>query len=190
MGENLRKSLIKSIFLRKIWVNRGKLYYFIVPARIRKGKNGAKSCFFHLLKTRGKREKKTSEKAKNKEGFFMENKLKKAVSGVCIGGANAFFGGGGGMIAVPLLQKTGCSQKCAHATAILVILPVSALSFFFYAWKGFYQFSVLIPVAMGVSAGGFLGAKWLGKLPENAVQFVFAILQLLAGLSMFFSFGK
>ena len=120
----------------------------------------------------------------------MKNKIKKAVSGVMIGGANAFFGGGGGMIAVPLLQKTGCSQKRAHATAILVILPVSALSFFFYAWKGYYQFSTLIPVAIGVSAGGFLGANWLGKLPENTVQIVFSALQFLAGLSMFFSFGR
>ena len=112
----------------------------------------------------------------------MENKLKKAVSGVCIGGANAFFGGGGGMIAVPLLQKTGCSQKCAHATAILVILPISLLSFLLYTAQGFYRPAVLIPTALGVTAGGFLGAKLLGKMPNKTVNFVFAVLQAAAGV--------
>ena len=101
--------------------------------------------------------------------------------GVIVGAANSLFGGGGGMIAVPMLAKTGMQNKQAHATAILLILPVSLLSFILYTIKGFYQSSVLIPTALGVTAGGLLGARLLGKLPEKTVNLVFAALQLLAG---------
>lgn len=106
--------------------------------------------------------------------------------GGVVGAANSIFGGGGGMIAVPMLAKTGLDEKRAHATAILLILPVSLLSFFFYARKGLYDFSVLIPTAIGVTAGGVLGAKLLGKLPVKTVNLLFAFLQAAAGIFMFF----
>ena len=106
--------------------------------------------------------------------------------GVVVGAANSLFGGGGGMIAVPMLAKTGMDNKRAHATAILPILPVSLLSFILYAVKGFYEPSVLIPTALGVTAGGLLGAKLLGKLPEKTVNLIFAALQLIAGAFLFF----
>ena len=109
-------------------------------------------------------------------------KLQRVVCGGAVGAANSVFGGGGGMIAVPLLQKTGMSEKSAHATAILVILPVSLLSFFLYFWQGFYDPSVLIPTSLGVMAGGFLGAKLLGKMPVKTVNLLFAFLQAAAGV--------
>ena len=120
----------------------------------------------------------------------MEEKAKengrKILCGGLVGAANSLFGGGGGMIAVPLFKKTGLEDKRAHATAILLILPVSLLSFFFYAWKGFYAPSVLIPTALGVTAGGLVGAKLLGKLPVKTVNLVFAALQAAAGVFLFF----
>lgn len=51
------------------------------------------------------------------------------ICGTAVGLANSLFGGGGGMIAVPLLQRTGLDEKRAHATAILLILPISLFSF-------------------------------------------------------------
>lgn len=85
------------------------------------------------------------------------------------------------MLAVPLLQKSGIEEKKAHATAILIILPVSALSFFVYFQKGLYDFSVLIPTSLGVVFGGTLGAVLLQKLPQKKVGILFGILQALAG---------
>lgn len=119
-------------------------------------------------------------------GEFMEQNAVKnrqrVLCGTAVGAANSLFGGGGGMIAVPLLQKTGLDEKRAHATAILLILPVSLLSFILYVWQGFYDPSVLIPTAIGVTAGGFLGAQLLGKLPVKTVNLVFAALQAAAGV--------
>ena len=111
---------------------------------------------------------------------------KRILCGGAVGVANSLFGGGGGMIAVPMLQKTGLKEKEAHATAILLILPVSLLSFVFYAWKGLYDFSVLIPTSLGVTVGGILGARLLGKLPVKTVNLLFAFLQFAAGVFMFF----
>ena len=110
----------------------------------------------------------------------------KIICGGAVGVANSLFGGGGGMIAVPLLQRVGLEEKRAHATAILWILPISLLSFVLYAWKGYARSSVLIPTAFGVTAGGFLGAKLLGKMPVKWVNLVFAVLQALAGAFLIF----
>ena len=113
--------------------------------------------------------------------------VKSIVCGAATGAANGLFGGGGGMIAVPLLRAQRLEEKRAHATAIAVILPVSLLSFLLYAFRGFFDFSVALPVALGGFAGGFAGAKLLCVLPEKAVFYVFTGLQLIAGLWLVFS---
>ena len=124
-------------------------------------------------------------KRKKMEEKSVKN-TQRIVCGGAVGVANSLLGGGGGMIAVPMLQRTGLQEKEAHATAILLILPVSLLSFVFYAWKGLYDFSVLIPTSLGVTAGGVLGAQLLGKLPVKSVNLIFAVLQFAAGIFMFF----
>lgn len=115
-----------------------------------------------------------------------KEKAGNALCGAATGAANGIFGGGGGMIAVPLLRSVGLDEKRAHATAISVILPVSLLSFILYAVRGKFDFSVALPVAFGGFFGGFLGAKLLCVLPEKIVFFVFSALQLLAGLWLVF----
>ena len=116
--------------------------------------------------------------------------LRKAAVGGLIGLANSVFGGGGGMLAVPLFVAGGMQEKRAHATAILVILPISVFSFILYAVRGFYQAQVLIPTAIGVTAGGIVGAQLLGKLKVKSVNIIFACLQFLAGACLFFFAGK
>lgn len=104
--------------------------------------------------------------------------------GALLGTVNGLLGGGGGMLAVPLLQAGGSDAKSAHATAIAVILPASAVSGLWYLWGGLVPMAVLVPVALGVLAGGLLGAKALGALPMRAVSLLFAVLMLVAGWRM------
>lgn len=139
-------------------------------------------------------EKKRTEKCGKTEGGNRMNKTGgkkntagKIFCGAATGAANGIFGGGGGMIAVPLLRSLGLSEKRAHATAISVILPVSLLSFILYAIRGFFDFKIALPTALGGFAGGFLGAKLLSVLPEKIVFLVFTSLQLFAGLWLVFS---
>lgn len=112
----------------------------------------------------------------------VQKNWQRMICGAGVGIASSLFGGGGGMLAVPLLQKVGLTGREAHATAILLILPVAGLSFLFYVWKGFYDFSVLLPTAIGVTAGGYVGAKLLGKLPMRQVNWIFIVLQAVAGI--------
>ena len=86
------------------------------------------------------------------------------------------------MLAVPLLQKFDYTTKQAHATAILLILPIAGVSVILYIFRGLYDVSVCIPVAIGVTLGGLLGAKLLGKLPMRLVRWIFILLQAVAGV--------
>ncbi len=108
------------------------------------------------------------------------------LGGAAIGTVNGLLGGGGGMIAVPVLRKSGLPALRAHATAIAVIAPASALSGVVYLIGGRAPMPVLLPVALGVAAGGFLGAKLLDVLSVRAVELAFAFLMLAAGLKMVF----
>lgn len=110
--------------------------------------------------------------------------VKSIAAGSLVGLVNGLFGGGGGMIAVPALQSVGMEDKSAHATALLVILPVSALSFLFYVFGGFLDASVFLPTALGVFFGGLLGAKLLSGMKTKWVNLVFALLQAAAGVWM------
>lgn len=115
-------------------------------------------------------------------------KTRKRISaGLLTGAVNGLFGGGGGMVAVPLLKNMlGFSEKRSHATAILVIAPVCAVSAFVYIFNGYFSAEVVIPAALGSVAGGMVGAFLLDKLPEMLVNLVFVAVMLAAGVRMLF----
>ena len=119
----------------------------------------------------------------------MKKRAKKSsylVGGGAIGAVNGLFGGGGGMIAVPLLERLSLPARAAHATAIAVILPASALSGIVYACHGLTPLHILLPGAIGVTAGGFFGAKLLSKVGAKFLELMFAALMLIAGVRMLF----
>ena len=96
--------------------------------------------------------------------------LRGALCGGAVGLANGLFGGGGGMIAVPLLSGAmNFEEKCAHATAILIIAPVCLAS---------------AAACIGMTAGGALGALFLNRLPLTAVKVIFVAVMLAAGIRM------
>ena len=108
-------------------------------------------------------------------------------SGLLIGAANGLFGGGGGMIAVPLLQGAlGYSDKCAHATAILIIAPISVASSVIYIIRGYAIAELVIAVSVGATLGGLIGARLLGLLPQKAVNIIFIAVMFAAGARMLF----
>lgn len=106
--------------------------------------------------------------------------------GAAVGALNGLFGGGGGMVAVPVLKAAGRGVRSAHATAIAVILPASLLSGAVYLFHGLVPFSVLLPVALGTAAGGLLGAKLLPRVSSRILTVIFAAFMLAAGVRMMF----
>ena len=113
--------------------------------------------------------------------------VKSITAGMLTGAVNGIFGGGGGMVAVPLLSKMlGFEDKQSHATAIFVIAPVCAASAIIYIINGYAALDVIIPAAIGTVAGGFLGAYSLSKFSSSAVSYIFIAIMFAAGIRMLF----
>lgn len=109
------------------------------------------------------------------------------LGGCAVGFVNGFFGGGGGMLCVPLLSgPLGEPTKTAHATAMLIILPISVASAITYVSGGIFDLSLCLKVGIGVLAGGIIGAVLLKKLNSTVVAIVFAIVMAAAGVRMTF----
>ena len=107
--------------------------------------------------------------------------------GCVVGLINGFFGGGGGMILVPLLtEKFGFTQKEAQATAIFIILPISIASSIIYITRNSIDFVVGWSVFLGVLIGGGLGAVLLKKLNNLVVKTIFTIFMIVGGIFLLF----
>lgn len=105
--------------------------------------------------------------------------------GGLIGLVNGFFGGGGGMIVVPLLTKLfKMNQKQAQATALFVILPISLVSTTVYLIYNSIDFASGWPILAGIVAGGVVGAKALDKLKNNVIRGIFILFMFLGGIGM------
>ena len=102
-----------------------------------------------------------------------------------IGFTNGFFGGGGGMLCVPLLEKSlNISNKRAHATTIAVIVPLSLVSSIVYFLKNDLNVFDLLYTSIGVFIGGALGAVLLKKFSGKVIRVIFALLMLIAEIKM------
>lgn len=105
------------------------------------------------------------------------------LSGALAGLANGFFGGGGGMILVPLLvSKCGLTQRQAFANSVLIILPLCVLSSAIYLFRGSLDLLVALPYLLGGLFGGFLGGKLFKGLNMNVLRRVFALFILYGGV--------
>ena len=105
--------------------------------------------------------------------------------GICTGAANGLFGGGGGMIAVPYLERIArYPTASAHATAIAVVLPATLTSAIVYLIFGLVPLLVLLPVSIGVLFGGLIGAELLNVLEPKYTALAFSVLMLIAGVRM------
>ena len=139
------------------------------------------------IKEDKKRQSKTNITNKNKAKLYAKKfqKTKLIASGAAIGFLNGFFGGGGGMICVPILEKVlGLDAKHSHATAILVIFPLSLMSAFVYVINGFISSFPLLTIGIGVVIGGIVGAFALKFLPPKIVRIIFAILMFIGGIKL------
>ncbi len=113
------------------------------------------------------------------------NFFKRLLAGLLTGLVNGLFGGGGGMVAVPLLKNMlGYEDKQSHATAIFVIAPVCAASAVVYIANGYASADVIIPAAIGSVAGGLLGAYSLDFFPKTVINYIFIAVMFAAGIRM------
>ena len=67
----------------------------------------------------------------------MASKWPARIAGGAAGLANGLFGGGGGMVFLPILSRWGnLKSRQLYATCVAVIFPVCAVSAAMYLWRG------------------------------------------------------
>lgn len=118
------------------------------------------------------------------------NAVKKVITvvfGLVVGFINGIFGGGGGMIVVPVLTLfLKKPVKVAHATAILIILPITLVSAIVYFFNGDVVLFRTLAVTIGTVVGGVLGALLMSKINSKTVGVIFSALMLIAGVKSAF----
>ena len=87
----------------------------------------------------------------------------KYIAAVAAGCVNGLFGGGGGMLIVPLLSSFRLSAKKAHATAVAVVLPLCLISAVIYSalllkkadnfWLSIFFYAVMIGAGVKMTVG-------------------------------------
>ncbi len=113
--------------------------------------------------------------------------LKYILIGIAAGVANGLFGSGGGTIAVPamvfLLEE---DEHKAHATALLIILPLTLVSTYFYLSHNYVNWNITWKAMAGGVVGGAIGAFLLNKCPSKILRKIFGIFMILAAIRMIF----
>ena len=91
------------------------------------------------------------------------------IAGGAAGLANGLFGGGGGMVFLPIVSRWGgLDARKLYATCVGVIFPVCAVSAAVYLAGG--------------RAGGWLGGKLYGRVPTAVLKWLFAGFLFYAGV--------
>ncbi len=103
-------------------------------------------------------------------------------SGAAAGVLNGIFGGGGGAVLMPLLQRCDVQGRSAFATSLAIMLPLSVLSAVIYWGKTDLSLQTALPYLLGGLAGGFVGGLSMGKIRVLWLRRLFALLLLYGGV--------
>ena len=105
------------------------------------------------------------------------------IAGGAAGLANGLFGGGGGMVFLPILSRFGrLEQRKLYATCVGVIFPVCLVSAAVYIFRGGVSLLTALQYLAGVMIGGFLGGKLYGKVSTKFLKWLFAAFLFYAGV--------
>lgn len=111
-------------------------------------------------------------------------KLWAALGGAAAGVLNGMLGAGGGMVTVPLLSALGVRGKKSHATALMVIVPLSAVSAGLYLWQGRLTVLDALPYLPGCLVGAVLGSLLLPRISTGWLKLLFGGLLLWGGIRL------
>ena len=110
--------------------------------------------------------------------------LKNIVIGIIAGLISGFFSTGGGLILVPAFIYFIKLDEKARATSIACILPMVITSSIFYAKNKFIDWKLGILCAIGGIVGGFIGTKFLNKVPDKILKISFLIFLIYMAIKM------
>ena len=106
------------------------------------------------------------------------------LGGFGAGVINGLLGAGGGMVVVPLLSALGVRGKKSHATALMVIVPLSLVSAVLYLVQGRVTVMDALPWLPGSLLGAYLGSRLMPKISTGWLKLVFGGLMLWGGIRL------
>lgn len=113
----------------------------------------------------------------------MEHHWPARIAGTAAGLANGLFGGGGGMVFLPILSRWGrLDQRKLYATCVGVIFPVCLVSAAVYLLRGEFSLPAALPYLLGGLAGGWIGGKLYGGVPTRWLKWLFAAFLFYGGV--------
>ena len=113
----------------------------------------------------------------------MNHLWKSRLAGGAAGLANGLFGGGGGMVFLPLMSRSAdLSKRQLFATCVAVIFPVCAVSAAVHFFRSGISLSQALPYLAGGLLGGFLGGRLYGRISTRWLRRIFALFLFYAGV--------
>lgn len=113
----------------------------------------------------------------------MHSKWPARIAGFAAGLSNGLFGGGGGMVLLPILSRWGdLKTRKLYATCVGIIFPVCAVSAVIYLWQERGVLLTALPYLFGGLIGGWLGGKLYGSVPVKLLKGLFAAFLFYAGV--------
>ena len=103
--------------------------------------------------------------------------------GLAAGVFSAFFGVGGGIVAVPLLiLVAGLSDREATATSLAAIAITAAAGVLVFSLRGEVDVGYAALVGLPAAAGALAGTAWQQRVREGALTYGFAALLTVVGV--------
>ena len=113
----------------------------------------------------------------------MTDRNKNRIAGSAGGLVNGLFGGGGGMVLLPLLTKwSGLEARNAFATCVAVIVPMCIVSTAVYLFQVRPALSLVLPYLAGGVVGGIAGGMTFEKVPVRLLKLIFGAFLLYGGV--------
>ena len=105
------------------------------------------------------------------------------LAGIAAGIINGLFGGGGGMVLVPLLTLlTELEENSIFPASVGIILPICIVSIFFRYRPDLIDIKNVIIYLSGSALGGTLAGKLGKKIPTGLLHKLLGILILWGGI--------
>ena len=109
------------------------------------------------------------------------NKLR--LAGALGGLVNGVFGGGGGMLLLPLLGRWGALRpKSLFANSVAIIFPICLVSATVYFFHTQLSWETAWPYLLGGVGGGLIGGLTFEKVPVKWLKVLFGLFLLYGGV--------
>ena len=102
----------------------------------------------------------------------MDTAWRTHLAGAAAGAVNGLFGGGGGMVFLPMLSGRLEDRKL-FPTCVAVIFPICCVSALVYLLRDGGALWTAVPYLLGGAVGGFLGGRLYRRIPTLWLRRIF-----------------